>query len=163
MIISNTTPMINFCAIKRLDILEKLFNKIVIPRAVHIELNEKLDSFPWLTDVHRTNFVEVSKIQDIKFYNLLKADLDEGEAEVITLAFETNAKLLLLDEIAARNIAQIHNLPFIGSIGCLLLAKKKRIVKTIHPLLDDMQYKANFWISPKLYEKILIESGEASQ
>lgn len=163
MIISNTTPMINFCAIKRLDILEKLFSKVVIPRAVQVELDEKLDIFPWLNDIHESNFIEVSKIQDIKFYNLLKADLDEGEAEVITLAFETNAKLLLLDEIAARNIAQVHNLPYMGSIGCLLLAKKKQIVNSIRPLLDEMQYKANFWISRKLYDNILIESGEAYQ
>ncbi len=163
MIISNTTPMINFCAIGRLDIWEKLFSHVVIPRAVQVELHEKLDIFPWLNDIHESNFIEVSKIQDLKFYNLLKADLDEGEAEVITLAFEANAKLLLLDEIAARNIAQVHNFPFMGSIGCLLLAKKKKIINGIRPLLDDMQYKANFWISRKLYGKILTESGEAFQ
>ena len=32
MIISNSTPLINFAAIRRLDILEQLFGKIHIPK-----------------------------------------------------------------------------------------------------------------------------------
>ena len=50
MIILNTSPMINFCAIERLDILEKLFKKAVIPKAVENEWMEKLELIPWLTD-----------------------------------------------------------------------------------------------------------------
>lgn len=33
MIISNSTPLINFAAIRRLDILEQLFGKIHIPNS----------------------------------------------------------------------------------------------------------------------------------
>ncbi len=41
MIVSNSTPLINFAAIGRLDILEALFQKVFIPRAVEYELLER--------------------------------------------------------------------------------------------------------------------------
>ena len=46
MIISNSTPLINFSAIRRLDILEQLFGKIHIPKAVEQELLEKGREYP---------------------------------------------------------------------------------------------------------------------
>ena len=45
-IISNSTPLINFAAIQRLDILETLFGKIWIPTAVERELLEKGKLYP---------------------------------------------------------------------------------------------------------------------
>ena len=47
LIISNTTPLINFSGIDRLDILEKLFFKISIPLAVQKEKKKpKKDKAP---------------------------------------------------------------------------------------------------------------------
>lgn len=40
LIISNTTPLINFAEIGRLDILQRLFGSLVIPPAVRAELTE---------------------------------------------------------------------------------------------------------------------------
>jgi predicted nucleic acid-binding protein len=48
LIISNTTPLINFSSIERLDILHKLFGEIMIPPAVNTELLEKVKVFPKL-------------------------------------------------------------------------------------------------------------------
>ena len=38
-IVSNTSPLIAFSALKKLDILKDLFKKIIIPQAVYEELN----------------------------------------------------------------------------------------------------------------------------
>jgi predicted nucleic acid-binding protein len=43
-VISNATPLINFAAINRLDILQSVFDKILIPQAVYQETT--LLSFP---------------------------------------------------------------------------------------------------------------------
>jgi hypothetical protein len=45
LVISNTTPLINLAEIERLDLLERLFGKIVIPPAVRDELIEKESIF----------------------------------------------------------------------------------------------------------------------
>ncbi len=46
MIISNSTPLINFSAIRRPDILHRLFGKIHIPPAVENELFVKGKHYP---------------------------------------------------------------------------------------------------------------------
>jgi len=46
MIVSNSTPLINFAAIGRLDILESLFIEIVIPPAVVQEVLGHTNQYP---------------------------------------------------------------------------------------------------------------------
>ena len=160
MIISNTTPLINFSVIERLDILKQLFENITIPKAVEKELIDKENRFPILKSIQYSDFISSLEIGDIRLYNSLKMSLDEGEAEALTLAIERNAELILLDELTARKIAKFYRLNFIGSIGCLILSKKNGIITHIKPLFDLMREKARFWINQRLYEKILADNRE---
>jgi hypothetical protein len=160
MIVSNSTPLINFAAIQRLDILEHLFGKLFIPNAVKIELTEKGDLYPSTAEIKKATFIEVKKILDTMLANSLRLDLDPGEAEAIALALEYNADLLLLDEIAGRKIAELHGIPFMGTIGCLVEAKNIGIIQKIKPLLESIQIEARFWLSEKLFERILKDNGE---
>jgi uncharacterized protein len=43
-VICNATPLINFAAINRLDILEAVFGEVIIPQAVYTETTES--NFP---------------------------------------------------------------------------------------------------------------------
>ena len=54
------------------------------------------------------------QVADTDLLCLLKNELDSGEAEAIALAKEINAKLILLDERAARKIAKSLRLIFSG-------------------------------------------------
>ena len=53
LIISNTTPIINFAEIGRVDLLESLFGTVVIPPAVEKEVRAKASPFP-----HASKMVE---------------------------------------------------------------------------------------------------------
>ncbi len=165
MIISNSTPPINFAAIRRLDILERLFGKICVPKAVKQELLEKGKDYPsavelkerWFQDVTR---VEVLNVQNIMVCRMLQMQVDNGEAEAIALALEQNPQWLILDESEGRRIAKSYNIPIIGSIGCLIEAKRRNIIPAIKPLLDAMQTDARFWVHAKLYTRILRDNHE---
>ncbi len=155
MIVSNTTPLINFYSIERLDILEKLFGKIVIPEAVAKEIKEKGKKFKGVEEVLHSNFIEIQKIKNDTFSNNLKIDLDDGEAEAIVLAKELKIRLILLDELSARSLSKYHELDALGTIGCLILAKEKGIIITIKPFLNGIREKGNFWIKDTLYQSII--------
>ncbi len=43
-VVVNSTPLIVLCGINRLDILQKLYHKIIIPAAVYQEVAAKKDS-----------------------------------------------------------------------------------------------------------------------
>jgi predicted nucleic acid-binding protein len=46
LVFCNTTPVINFAEIGRLDVLEKLFGEVVLPPAVVDALGHKFSRFP---------------------------------------------------------------------------------------------------------------------
>ena len=165
MIISNSTPLINFAAIRRLDILEQLFGKIHIPKAVEQELLEKGREYPSAAELKERWFrhdlwIECLEVQDMRSCRLLKMQVDNGEAEAIALALEHHPQWLILDEAEGRAIAKSYGIPIIGSIGCLIEAKNRHIISAIQPLLDSMQREARFWIHAKLYERILHDHHE---
>ena len=102
MIVSNSTPLINFAAIGRLDILESLFTTLNIPPAVEHELLEQGAQYPHAATIRQAAFIVKQEIHNEMLRTALTIDLDPGEAEAITLALEHKADLLLLDEIAGR-------------------------------------------------------------
>jgi uncharacterized protein len=160
MIVSNSTPLINFAAIGHLDILQSLFTTITIPPAVAHELFERGRRYATMSEIEKAAFIVRQEIENIMLRDALTLDLDAGEAEAITLALEQKADLLLLDEMAGRLIAESYRLTFTGSIGCLIEAKQCGIIPAVKPLLDAMQQKARFWIHPHLYARILTEQEE---
>lgn len=160
MIVSNSTPLINFAAINRLDILERLFGVLTIPPAVEYEVLECSSQYPSMAAIRQVTFIEKHCISNTMLRDALTLDLDLGEAEAIALALEQKAALLLLDEIAGRTVAESYQLAFTGSIGCLIEAKQAGIIPAIKPLLDAMRYEARFWLNPRLYARILMEQGE---
>lgn len=160
MIISNTTPLINYSSVERLDILLKLFGNLYIPPAVKNELNEKVEIFPNLQLVLENPNIKTINLKDNRIPALLNIDLHLGESESIALALENNAQLLLLDEIEGRRIAEYHKIKIIGTVGCLTLAKQKNIISEVKPILLDIVEKGKFWLNEKLFHEVLRTNNE---
>ena len=59
-VVSNSTPLIALLSIGKLDILNKLYGKIIIPDAVNCELSAKNREI--LKDI---DFIEIMKIKNI--------------------------------------------------------------------------------------------------
>ncbi|MDB9311916.1 DUF3368 domain-containing protein [Spirulina sp. CS-785/01] len=68
--------------------------------------------------------------------------------------------LLLIDERRGRAEAQRLGIKITGLLGILLEGKRKGFVAAIKPLMDKLIEDSTFWISPSLYDKILVLSGE---
>jgi predicted nucleic acid-binding protein len=70
-------------------------------------------------------------------------------------------RLLLIDERRGRLTAQRLGIPVIGLLGVLLLSKRRGLIPSIRPVMDDLRIQAGFWISEALFTHVLRESGEA--
>ena len=159
-VIANTTPLINFAEVDRLELLRDLFGEVVAPKAVVDELQAKRGLFPKAASACEAPFVRVREAANRPLIATLTWELHEGEAECIALAIEAPPSLLLLDELAARSVAEHHGLRFTGTVGCLRLAKKRGLIPAIAPLLDELRQKARFWLTPGLIEQVLRDAGE---
>ena len=69
----------------------------------------------------------------------LLSDPDRGEAEVIALAQEMEAGLVIIDERLARRHAKRLGLSLTGTLGVLLKAKQLGLVEAISPLVDQLR------------------------
>ena len=156
-VIVNSTPLVAFWAIGRLDILRLLFNEIMIPPAVREEFlsAEKEARRKNLRDEKWIRVAELENPNRIGAF----AGLDQGEAEALALAEEQNASLVLIDERKARRYAERLKLPLSGTLGALLLAKEEKIIFAVSPLLKAIQ-EAGLYLHDDLVEQVLHMAGE---
>jgi len=158
LIISNTTPIINFAEIARLDLPEKLFGKVTVPQAVVDELQAKRTLFP--RAAHAVTSLNVICPQDRLLVRGFQSVVHAGEAECLALAMENPGSLLILDDLQARAMASANGLPFTGTMGLLVEAKSRELVDALAPLIEALRVSARFWISSELEMKILSDAGE---
>jgi predicted nucleic acid-binding protein len=158
LIVSNTTPIINFAEIDRLDVLEGLFGKVVVPPAVVDELLAKRDLFRKAGDA--ADCFEVVQPEDRLLVRGFQAAAHAGEAECLALGMENPGSLLILDDLSARAMASANGLPFTGTLGCLVKAKARGLVDALAPLIRELRVSARFWISSELETRVLNDAGE---
>ncbi len=159
MIISNATPLIAYARIDRLDLLRKVVGKVVIPVAVEQEILDYNQNKPGVIDLSKETWITVQAVALPQQVQLLLPTLDRGEAEVIALALEQNAKLVLIDELTGRRVAQSLGLSITGSVGVLIRAKQIGEIKAIKPILNAMtQHGIHF--SQQFIAQVLQAQGE---
>lgn len=160
MIVSNSSPLMNLSAIKKLDLLKKLYKEILIPQAVWDEVVEKGKGQPGAEDVKKASWIKKEMVSNISLVETLTLNLDRGEAEAIALAKEKNAELLLIDERLARNVAKHLGLTYIGLLGILREAKSNGLIRNVKKYMDLLKTVSGFWISEDVYKEILKMEGE---
>jgi len=159
-VISDASPLINLAVIDQLDLLQQLYQEIIIPEAVYRELVEKGAGQTLADELGNIDWIKSQQVENRNLAEALKLELDDGEAEAIALAVETKASLLLIDERKGRSIANNFDLQYIGIIGVLIEAKASQLIPEVKSVLDNLIVKAGFWISDSLYQRILELSDE---
>ncbi len=157
-VISDTTPLISLLKIDRLNLLEKLFGDVYIPKSVFAELTENLKYASEADIIQNSSFIHVVDEIDQNYVSLLRRStgLDLGESEAIYLSDIKKADLLLMDEIRGRQVAVCMGLKIMETIGILGLAyedsiiSKEEIKDAIEVLRDAGRH-----ISDNLYGQLL--------
>jgi hypothetical protein len=152
-VVVNTTPIMALSLIGKLDVLRQLYGEVTIPPAVHSEV---LTGGARIGSAELTNatWIRVIPLRDPQRADLLLADLDRSEAEVIALAQETNAELVVLDERLARQHARRLGLRLTGTLGVLVKAKQGGLIPAVAPLVADLR-RGGIWLSDALVEEAL--------
>jgi len=137
-VVVNTTPIIALALIGQLDLLQHLYGEVLIPPTVQAEVLAGGSVGVGVAELQKADWVRTVHLQDPRRADLL-SDLDRGEAEVIALAQELNADLVIIDERLARLHAKRLGLPLTGTLGVLLKAKERRFIPIVRPLIDQLR------------------------
>jgi len=138
--VSNASVLIALAKLGMLYLLEKLFRTITVPTVVFAEVTRDIKK-PGAKILKEAEWITVIEPSNKALVNMLLDFLDEGEANAIELAREINADLVLLDEKEARRIARRLGLKILGTLGILILAKRKGHLKLVKPLIENLYLK----------------------
>ncbi len=159
-VVSDSTILIGLVKIGKLDLLKEIFSKIFIPEEVFKEVVERGKGKPGSKVIKEAAWIEVKPVKDKIQVSFLMGSLEKGEAEVLVLARELEADLILLDEEKARKSAVIAGFEIMGLLGLFILAKNLGLIYEVRPLVDELMIK-KFRISDKIIEETLKKVGEA--
>jgi hypothetical protein len=158
-LVANAGPLIALAEIGRFDLLKSLYGQIHIPPAVRDEVVVSQDGHPGAKEVATAGWIRVEGVRDITAVRILRERLDRGESEAIVLAIELSADLLLIDEARGRRIAEARGLNKTGTLGTLVIAKKRGLISNITPLLDELLARG-FRLHKDLYQAVRALAGE---
>lgn len=158
LVVSDTSPIRALDHLQRLDLLEKLFEVILIPPAVREELSRPRRRFR-AVEVAQIPGAKVQAPTNMNHVRLLQQQLQVGEAQAIALAEEVKAELLM-DERAGRLIALQRGLHVTGVVGLLVESRRRGLIPAVTPLLEQLRSELGFYLSDDLIQHAQRESGE---
>lgn len=159
--ISDSSPLILFDRIGRLELLRSPFTEIVIPSAVQREGVTAGAGRPGSAIDGSAVWISVRAPEGLPSGARPFGPIGAGETEVIALALERGRGMpVLMDDLAGRRAAQQRNLLVMGSGGVLVRAKDLGLVASVKPLLDAL-CAAGLYRSNTAYDRILELAFEA--
>jgi predicted nucleic acid-binding protein len=156
-IVCDSAPLFALAICGQLHVLERLYDEVLIPKAVYQEATVPGKSYA--DKIAEWAQGKVVEITDTELFRAVKLALHRGEAEAITLYKEKSADFLLIDEKKGRKVAEYYDVKIIGTIGLLLKAKQEGIVPRIKPYVELLQ-QSTVRIAPALYQRALERAGE---
>jgi len=156
-VVVNTAPIISLSLVNHLGLLRDLYQRVMIPPAVWDE-TLRGGSRAGVAELRKADWIHTVTLQDPGRADLL-SDLDRGEAEVLALAQESRANLVIIDERLARRHAKRLGIPLTGTVGVLLRAKDRGLISEIKPLIEQVQ-RGGIRLGKSLVEGALKLAGE---
>ena len=154
-IVSNASPLIYAAKIGSLEVLGKLYGKILIPPAVYDEVVEKgvkkkaADALVLEEAVTKgyLQVVELNKRARAEIEVLTKTQgISIGEAEAIALAKQVKAELLIIDERSGTTAARVWGIKTVGLLGVIIEAMYEEVItfgelKTYYDRLTKTEFR----------------------
>jgi predicted nucleic acid-binding protein len=147
-VITDTSCLIALSKVEVLDILHKLYKRVVVSKEIAEEFAEPLPL--WF---------EIREASNKNYQRILENTLDKGESSAIALAFDLENVVLVLDDLKARKEAQKLGFKITGTLGILFSAKEKNIISSLKLYLDKLQ-QTDFRIAENIVSELLKMSNE---
>jgi predicted nucleic acid-binding protein len=154
----NASPLIFFSRSNKMELLRSISPKIFVPEPVAKEIKAKgsqditskaLDEIPWL---EVTPSIDVPNI-------ILDWGLGPGESVVIAMAYEDRELEAIVDDLSARKCASFLQIPVRGTLGIILVAKKRGLIPHARPVIEEL-ILSGMYLSRSIIDEALKRVGE---
>lgn len=146
-VIADASALVALAICDCLNILEILFEEVKVPQAVFEEV-----TIPGKPAAEKLKKYLHNRIENFES-NVIVIDgnsIDQGELMSMALYKAVKADYLLIDERLGRKIAKLNNINIIGSLGVLIEAKRKGLIKNIKPHIETLRTSKIYFSSTLL-------------
>lgn len=165
--IADTSFLIAFSSIDRLDVLRAVFPVVAIPTLVRKEVVDQGEGWEEALSLQRAilggSWLRTISVARSPELDSLYAELRfTGEAEVIAAALDQGGgnTVVLMDEKAGRRAAFARGLAVVGTLGVLRRAKALGVIDAAEPLLRAMVECGGVYFGDGLLAEFLEGIGE---
>jgi uncharacterized protein len=141
----DSTPLISLAHLELAKELSLFFDIVYVPSAVQREVNRKGRFRYRLQKLYKTGVFQRCPSADPDGVELLRAELDEGEAEALVQAQERKARYFIGDERRAREIGEKLGLKPVGTVRILarlnLEGEAEETAKLVRKLRNDLRFR----------------------
>ncbi len=155
--IVNSSPLIFLSKAGYLDLLKLAAGKIVVPDSVISEINRRDHDDITVQALQKADWLQSIKV---KPELLIQAwDLGIGETGVLSYALHKTDTKAIIDDGLARKCAETYNIPLIGTLGIILLAKKQGLIYEARPIMYSLK-RHGMYLKESTLNKALALVGE---
>lgn len=82
-----------------------------------------------------------------------------GESSVLAWCLKAPGRVAIIDDLSARRCAEELGIPLRGTLGLVLLAKRRGIITAARPLLEELR-RTGMYLSDRVLDRALARVGE---
>jgi predicted nucleic acid-binding protein len=154
----NTSPLIYLSRAKHLHLLQLSAARIVVPEAVVTEIRAWPTADAAVRAVETETWLEIIPPLPVP-QQVIAWDLGAGESAVLAWGDAHRGNELIIDDLAARRCAAALGFPVRGTLGLVLIAKRRGIISAARPVLNEL-LDAEMFLSSAVIDAALREIGE---
>jgi len=153
----DASPALFLAKIGALELLQLGAEEVLMPSAVLQEIVQVNDSASVVVlDAKEKWLVECEYRAE---QSIASSSLGPGERAVIEQALGLGVEQVVMDDLAARRVAQQLGLKPIGTLGILLAAKLTGAIPSVSEKIEALK-AVGMYLSESLIQRILREAGE---
>jgi predicted nucleic acid-binding protein len=119
-VVADSTVLIGLAKLGKLALLKEICLNVSVPGEAFKEVVERGQDKPGSRLIKESFWIEIKTAKDKTQVSFLMGSLERGEAEVLALAGELQADLILADEEKARKSALIAGFNVMGLLGLIV-------------------------------------------
>jgi len=154
----NASPLIYLASSGLIDLLKVASDTIVVPDAVAQEILVRGSADPTATAIQTTAWIQVVEAP-APSDELAAWDLGKGETAVLAYAAANAGTTAIIDDLAGRRCAEAIGVKLRGTLGLVLIAKRRGIVTSARETLTRLR-AAGMYLADAVIDRALQEIGE---
>ena len=160
-VIADAGPLIALSRIGKLDLLQQLFQHIIITTTVRDEIleNEHCKGKVEVVKAINAGWLKVQSV-NMMDWRTINTGVDAGEASSIYLALQMpDTTLLIIDDQAGRAEAKYQKISITGTAAVIGMAKIQGYIPSAGDVLNSLR-ETGYYIGDAIVELVLRDIGE---